>query len=163
MGRGWTEAYGSHCKLPVNTDGSDRNQIFVYFFPPTVTNILHTIEAGVPALEVFPFSSFCALDNLGSQTDTCCFFSLYAQISLSFSPRLDFFFALSHSFDVIGVCSPGCGHGQEVCTVSLRAALKSKQDMCYIPRDPQERLQSAVDIPLLVRSLLKPLSTIRCL
>ncbi len=104
MGRGWTEAYGSHCKLPVNTDGSDRNQIFVYFFPPTVTNILHTIEAGVPALEVFPFSSFCALDNLGSQTDTCCFFSLCAQISLSLSPRLDFFLP-SHTPSMLSECA----------------------------------------------------------
>lgn len=139
VGGGWMEAYGSHCKLPVNTDGNDRNQIFVNFSTHTHYHFANNQSKG-PCSYFFPLShfSFCSVFR---KLKVRYFF--HTDFSLpTFSLQLFLMLLPLRVFRSYLVCSLGCGHGQEVCAVSRRATLKSKQDMCRIPRDPQERLQS---------------------
>lgn len=75
VGRGWTKAYGSHCKLPVNADGSDRNQIFVNFSTHT-----HKHFADNQSKFSFPLSPFSL--SFGSLDIVCNAFSLRFSLSL---------------------------------------------------------------------------------
>ncbi len=100
MGRGWTEAYGSHCKLPVNTDGSDRNQIFVYFFHPQSQTFRIQSKQGSLLLNPFHFIPFFLGFHRITSRYTLLLFNLCTDFVFLSSPVLP-----SHTPSMLSECA----------------------------------------------------------